>query len=142
MQTSISNNEVQSRVQKLEHWTWQLNVKNFGDGSLTFIPVFLIQKKNTSTHHLNSSSKEKYFNPGHSLQITPLTIFGYFLPTTAAVISSGRPGQVRHYEITTPTLKLVEDHKKVLLPLCFISVQFCGQDSRESYFSFEVIAIK
>lgn len=34
MQTSISNNEVQSRVQKVEHWTWQLNVKNFGDGSL------------------------------------------------------------------------------------------------------------
>lgn len=142
MQTSISNNEVQSRVQKLEHWTWQLNVKNFGDGSLTFIPVFLIQKKNTSTHHLNSSSKEKYFNPGHSLQITPLTIFGYFLPTTAAVISSGQPGHVRRYEITTPTLKLVEDQKKVLLPPCFISVQFCGQDSRESYFFFEVIAIK
>lgn len=142
MQTSISNNEVQSRVQKLEHWTWQLNAKNSGDGSLTFIPVFLIQKKNTSTHHLNSSSKEKYFNPGHSLQITPLTIFGYFLPTTAAVISSGRPGHVRRYEITTPTLKLVEDHKKVLLPPCFISVQFCGQDSRESYFSYEVIAIK
>lgn len=140
MQTSISNNEVQSRVQKLEHWTWQLNVKNFGDGSLTFIPIFLIQKKNTSTHHLNS--REIHLDPGHSLQITPLTIFGYFLPTTAAVISSGRLGHVRRYEITTPTLKLVEDHKKVLLPLCFISVQFCGQDSRESYFSFEVIAIK
>lgn len=115
-------------------------MKNFGDGSLTFIPVFLIQKKNTSTHHLNS--REIHLDPGHSLQITPLTIFGYFLPTTAAVISSGQPGHVRRYEITTPTLKLVEDQKKVLLPPCFISVQFCGQDSRESYFSFEVIAIK
>lgn len=113
-------------------------MKNFGDGSLTFIPVFLIQKKNTSTHHLNSSSKEIYLDPGHSLQITPLTIFGYFLPTTAAVISSGRPGHVRRYEITTPTLKLVEDQKKVLLPPCFISVQFCGQDSRESYFSLKL----
>lgn len=115
-------------------------MKNFGDGSLTFIPIFLIQKKNTSTHHLNS--REIHLDPGHSLQITPLTIFGYFLPTTAAVISSGRLGHVRRYEITTPTLKLVEDQKKVLLPPCFISVQFCGQDSRESYFFFEVIAIK
>lgn len=36
----------------------------------------------------------------------------YFLSTTAAVISSGRPGQVRRHEITTPTLKLVEGQKK------------------------------
>lgn len=83
-----------------------------------FIPIFVIQKKNTSIHHLNSSSKEIYLNPGHFLQITPLTIFGYFLPTTAAVISSGRPGQVRRSGITTRTLKLVEDQKKGLLPSC------------------------